>query len=112
MDDKKIIAVDFDGTLFTDEYPNIGEPIMRTIQYCKKMAAAGNTLILWTCRKDWLLLEAVRACEKYGLQFDYVNCNTKEILEKYNYIDNRKIFAHIYLDDRSLRPDDLEEVNE
>jgi hypothetical protein len=29
----KIIAVDFDGTLCTDEWPDIGKPIHRVLNY-------------------------------------------------------------------------------
>ena len=34
---KKIIAVDFDGTLFTDDYPDIGEPIFTITKNFKKL---------------------------------------------------------------------------
>lgn len=43
---RKIIAVDFDGTLFTDAYPEIGEPIWKVINYCKKEQAEGSIIIL------------------------------------------------------------------
>ena len=32
---KAIIAVDFDNTLFVDEYPNVGEPIFPVIKLIK-----------------------------------------------------------------------------
>ena len=49
MQQRKIIACDFDGTLFTNDYPDIGEPIWKTINYCKEQkenGAIGNTLLL------------------------------------------------------------------
>lgn len=104
---KKIIAVDFDGTLFTDDYPDIGEPIWKTINYCKEQQAKGAILILWTCRNGEDLKEAVKLCEGVGLHFDYVNENEKENLKKYNFKDNRKIYADIYLDDKALKLEDI-----
>ena len=98
----KIIAVDFDGTLVTDEYPHIGKPIWNVINWCKEQQLLGNTLILWTCRSGRELDEAIALCNEVDLHFDYVNCNTIENLMKYGKRDTRKIYADIYLDDKSI----------
>lgn len=47
---QKAIAIDFDGCLCTNEYPNIGKPILHIIDEAKKQQAKGAGLILWTCR--------------------------------------------------------------
>ena len=96
----KIIAVDFDGTLVKDEYPKIGSPNIKLINKLRKLSR-DNTLILWTCRTGDKLKEAVEFCLLCDLQFDYINENSKEILEKYNNVDSRKITADIYLDDKA-----------
>lgn len=100
-----IIAVDFDGTLFENNYPEIGEPIWKVINYCIEAKDQGNTLILWTCREGRELDEAIEACNKVGLSFDYINENTSENIDKYQGIDNRKVFADIYIDDKALNPE-------
>ena len=46
----KIIAVDFDGTLCYSNWPELGEPNTMLIDYLLQEKAAGNKLILWTCR--------------------------------------------------------------
>lgn len=46
----KIIAVDFDGTLCENKWPEIGEPMFGTIAYLLKEKEQGAKLILWTCR--------------------------------------------------------------
>ena len=97
---RKIIAVDFDGTLYTDNYPYIGDPIWRAINYCKKEKENGAILILWTCRNGSDLTEAIELCEIVGLTFDYVNENAKEI-------DSRKIYADEYIDDKAINIKDL-----
>ncbi len=96
----KIIAVDFDGTLVTDEYPKIGSPNIKLINKLRRLSK-NNTLILWTCRTGDKLKEAVEFCLLCDLQFHYINENSKGILKKYGYIDSRKITADIYLDDKA-----------
>ena len=100
---RKIVAVDFDGTLAVTKFPEIIRPILRTIRRCKRLKKEGAILILWTCRKGKDLQEAVLWCKGMGLEFDYINENTKENVEKYGE-DTRKIFAHEYLDDKAINP--------
>lgn len=102
-----VIACDFDGTLFTDDYPYIGKPIWKTINFCKEQQAKGAILILWTCRNGENLQEAIDLCEAVGLYFDYINENTDENLSLYKGKDNRKIFADIYIDDRAINVKDI-----
>jgi len=45
------IAIDFDGTCVTHEFPNIGEDI-GAVPVLKKLVAAGHKLILFTMRSD------------------------------------------------------------
>lgn len=97
----KIIAVDFDGTLCENKWPEIGEPIYRTIDYLLKEKKAGAKLILWTCRVGEMLEKAVAWCAEHDLKFDAVNENLPEIIESFG-SDTRKIFANEYLDDRNL----------
>ena len=104
---KKIIAVDFDGTLVKDAYPKIGEPIWDVIVWCRKQKSLGHTLILWTCRAGQELTQALSFCETINLHFDYVNCNTIENIIKFGNSDTRKIYADIYLDDKSITVSDV-----
>ena len=96
-----IIAVDFDGTLCHDCYPSIGAPNLRLIYILRELRKKGTRLILWTCRCGEPLKDALRWSSYHGLEFDAVNENLPEILEKYG-SDSRKIFADIYIDDRSF----------
>ena len=98
----KTIAVDFDGTLCTNKYPEIGLPNVNLIERLIKLKD-NNTIILWTCRTGEQLYSAVEWCKKHGLEFDYVNENSELTLAKYNYEDSRKITADIYIDDRAMK---------
>ena len=102
----KIIAVDFDGTLFTEEYPNIGKPKWRVINWCKERQAKGDILILWTCREGEYLREAIETCKEVGLVFDFVNENVPSRIKRCGN-DCRKIGADIYLDDKAVHPKEI-----
>lgn len=101
MLDYKIIAIDFDGTLCENEYPKIGEPNMDIIDYILRCQLNGDKVILWTCRTDKILKEAIDWCLYKGLVFDAVNENLPEIIDIFGG-DTRKIFANVYIDDRNV----------
>ena len=97
----KIIAVDFDGTLCYSNWPALGEPNRSLIDYLIKEQAAGNKLILWTCRAGQALNDALQWCNEQGLTFDAINDNLPEIVELYGN-NSRKITCDIYIDDRNV----------
>ena len=97
---KRVIAVDFDGTLCTRNWPNIGEPNTELITQLIEEQEAGAAVILFTCRDKQLLKDAVKWCKQQGLVFDEVNRNLKERVRAYK-SDPRKISADVYVDDRA-----------
>ena len=98
---RKIIAVDFDGTLAENKFPEIGNPIPSTIAKAKREQEKGARLILWTCRINERLTAAVEWCARQGLHFEAVNENLPDIIEAFGG-DTRKIFANEYWDDRAV----------
>jgi hypothetical protein len=103
-----ILAIDFDGTIVTDAFPNIGEPLFFAIEMLLKFKENGEKLILWTCREDSYdrkyLTEAVEFCRSKGLEFDAINENVSD--SPYNHLGKgRKVYADFYIDDKSLQPD-------
>lgn len=108
--DRLIYAVDFDGTLCEEVYPDIGKPRLEVIHFVKMLKRDGHRIILWTCRDGDMLDKAVQWCKDYDLDFDAVNDNLPEIKELFKdeirYPDLcKKIFANYYLDDRSITID-------
>ena len=96
-----VIAVDFDGTIVTHEYPKIGKPIPFAIEALKRLQQEDHhQIILWSVREGHLLQEAVDYCAKRGLEFYAVNTNYPE--ETPEERPNRKVTADIYIDDRNL----------
>ncbi|MDO4557305.1 MAG: hypothetical protein Q4B70_19500 [Lachnospiraceae bacterium] len=98
----QIIAVDFDGTLCKNAWPDIGFPHIELINYLIRLQKEEDAkLILWTCRVGKMLDKAVAWCEEHGLIFNAINCNLPEIVEEFG-SDTRKIFANWYIDDRNF----------
>lgn len=104
---RRIIAVDFDGTLFTDNWPMVGEPIWPVIHKVREEQANGSAIILWTCRSGAALDRAVHACLQVGINPDVVNENLPELIEDWDGEDTRKIVATEYWDDKAVNIKDL-----
>lgn len=95
------IAVDFDGTLVTHDFPRIGRAVPGAFEWLQKFQEAGATLILWTMRSDGdahgdVLTDAVNFCREHGVEFDSVNSNPQD------WTTSPKIYADIYIDDRAF----------
>ena len=97
-----IIAVDFDGTLCENKYPEIGEPNADLIKQLLKQQENGDKFILWTCRTGKLLDEALIWCRELGIVFDAINENLPERIEQYGG-DCRKVSADEYWDDKAYQ---------
>lgn len=96
-----IIAIDFDGTLVEDKFPEIGKPIKETWDLARKARDAGAKLILWTSRDGRSLEDAIWFCLDNGLSFDAINENLPECQALFNN-DTRKVYANEYWDDKAV----------
>lgn len=96
------IAVDFDGTLVTHMYPEIGKPIPFAITALKKLQEEDHhQIILWSCREGQLLQDAIDYCKERGLEFYAVNSNYPEEQATERSVP-RKLTADLFIDDRNL----------
>lgn len=93
-----IIAVDFDGTIVTHEYPFIGKPAPDAIEAMKSLIAMGHQLILFTMRSGAHLKEAVYYCKEHGVEFWGVNENP----DQHTWSESRKVYAQKYIDDAAI----------
>lgn len=101
MERPTIIAVDFDGCLCENAWPKIGEPKQNIIDALLERQKNGAKLILWTCRVEGKLTEAISWCAARGLFFDAINANLEENIEAFGN-DCRKVFADEYWDDKAV----------
>ena len=94
------VAVDFDGTLCTNAYPEIGKATS-IVKMVKILQKSGIRTILWTCRTGQQLDEAAEWCRAQGLVFSAINDNTRYSIGRFG--DNpRKVSADEYWDDRAI----------
>jgi len=97
MSNQRIIAVDFDGTCVTHEYPKIGR-FIGAQSVLLDLVAAGDLLILWTMRSGQPLADAVAWFAENGISLYGVNENPGQK----SWTQSPKAYAHIYIDDAAL----------
>ena len=98
--EKLILAIDFDGTIVEDAYPNIGKPQIFAFETLKRLQDDGHRLILWTYRNGKKLEEAVAFCKENGIEFYAVNKSFPE--EQFSKERSPKIHADYFIDDRNI----------
>lgn len=91
------IAIDFDGTCVTHDYPRVGKDI-GAIPVLKELILNGHKLILFTMRSGKELNEAIKwfsdnNIELYGKQY---NPTQKD------WTSSNKCYAQLYIDDAAL----------
>lgn len=98
------IAVDFDGTIVENCFPEIGEERPFAVDVLKKLQKEEHhVLILWTVRTGVYLEQALDWCEKKGLVFDSVNAPYYEDGEQpLDGIFSCKVNAQLFIDDHNL----------
>lgn len=92
-----IIAIDFDGTCVTHEYPEMGLDI-GAIPVLKELIKNGNKLILLTMRSGRTLKDAKKWFVDNDIDLWSVNINP----EQKSWTKSRKVYAHLYIDDAGL----------
>ena len=96
------IAVDFDGTIVENRYPEIGDERMFATETLKMLIQDRHRLILWTCREGRLLDDAINWCKERGVEFWTINKDFPEENVTKNQQFSRKIKADLFIDDRMV----------
>lgn len=108
------IAVDFDGTCVTHEFPKVGRDI-GAVPVLKQLVEAGHKLILYTMRSDCkdnsgasdefpevtsgdFLTDAVNWFKENGIELYAVQRNPTQD----SWTSSPKCYAHMYIDDLAL----------
>jgi len=109
-DDIDIVAIDFDGTVVEENFPEIGNLMEGAKETIKDLHDAGYVLLLWTCRMDGCYYEhGEKFCRRW-LSEARTFLQEKHIFKYFRNINNnaniknttRKIYAHMYIDDLIL----------
>lgn len=100
MQKRFIIAVDFDGTIVTHKYPDIGELVPYAKQVINMLVNNGHKVFLWTMRchkKDRDVLgEASQFLKDNNIKIELLNKSPVQ------FSDSPKQYANIYIDDAAI----------
>ena len=91
------IAIDFDGTCVTHEYPYIGQDV-GAVPVLRELVEQGHNLILYTMRSGKLEKEAVQWFKDNGIPLYSVNSNPTQK----KWTKSPKVHADVYIDDAGL----------
>lgn len=97
-----IIAVDFDGTCVTHDFPLVGKDI-GAVPVLKKLVEKGHKLILWTMRSggrttEDVLKPAVQWFKDNEIPLYRINENSTQK----SWTQSPKVYAELYIDDTAL----------
>ncbi len=92
-----VIAVDFDGTCVTHDYPYIGSDI-GAVPVLRELADAGYRLVLNTMRSGKLEKEAVAWFKSNNIPLYGININP----DQKSWTSSPKVYADLYIDDGAL----------
>lgn len=106
-----IIAIDFDGTCVTHDFPKVGKDIGAE-KVLKELVAAGHQLILFTMRSDIedptsedmhpvggdYLTDAINWFKERNIPLYGIQTNPKQ----FTWTKSPKAYAHLYIDDAAL----------
>ena len=95
--DKIYIAIDFDGTCVTHEFPNEGKDI-GAVPVLKRLVKEGHGLILYTMRSGAHLESAVQWFLKNGVKLAGIQYNPNQT----SWTSSNKCYAQLYIDDAAL----------
>jgi len=96
MKDVLLVAMDFDGTVVTHEYPEINHnKDIGSVRVLKRFVKEGHALILNTMRSGETLADAVKWFEDKGIPLFGVNENP----DQKEWTSSPKVYAHLYIDD-------------
>jgi histidinol phosphatase-like enzyme len=96
-----IIAIDFDGTIVADQYPEIGQLKPNAKEVIQQLKEDGHYIIIWTCRTGTRMYQVRDFLNEQEIPFDQINKSNPDNVEKYG-IDTRKVYADVYIDDKGL----------
>ena len=93
----RVIAIDFDGTCVTHEYPNLGRDIgAQAVLF--ELVARGHKLILFTMRSGPELEAAIAWFWQNKIELFHVQTNPTQR----RWTTSPKCLADLYIDDRGL----------
>lgn len=100
---KLTLAIDFDDTIVNSKWPAIGTLKPFAKEVINELYEDYNCdIIIWTCRENKELQDVIEFLAENNIKYTTINDNTPEILSHWSNLNCRKVFADLYIDDRSI----------
>lgn len=97
----RYIAIDFDGTIAEDSFPELGAMKPNADRVIRSIVDHGGQVAIWTCRTGEHVENIKAFLARHEIPYHVFNEPFPEQLAMFP--DNsRKIFADVYIDDRCL----------
>lgn len=98
-----VIAIDLDNTIWTENYPDVGDPFPNAIETINDLISEGYEVIIWTARSwDNLRTCKLQLIDKYQLNPNVkFNAHSNYFTSLYE-VSSPKVNASVYLDDRAI----------
>jgi hydroxymethylpyrimidine pyrophosphatase-like HAD family hydrolase len=98
---KLVLAIDFDGTIATLSFPEVGGLRKDAAVIIRRLYSDGHYIIINTCRSGRYQGMAEDFLKENSIPYHFVNCNLPELIVEYD-SDCRKISADWYIDDKGI----------
>lgn len=92
------LGIDFDGTIVTHEFPDIGELLPLALDTLRDFNRLGIKLVLWTVRSGDVLNDAIELLEREGISFVGYNENPAQK----SWSSSPKAYCNMYIDDAAF----------
>lgn len=96
-----ILAIDFDGTIATDSFPQVGTLRKDADIIIRKLYKEGHDIIINTCRTGKYEGLAEYFLKKHKIPYHFINSNLPRVIDFYKQ-DCRKVSADYYIDNRNI----------
>jgi hydroxymethylpyrimidine pyrophosphatase-like HAD family hydrolase len=100
MKRQRVVAIDFDGTIVEDAWPTIGKLKPGALDVIKRLRDNGDDIVIWTCRKEKDLSDAIKFLDQNDIPYNAVNENVESI--KLDFSPFPKIYYDVLIDDKNL----------
>lgn len=103
---KLVLAIDFDGTIASHDYPNIGQLFPHAKECINELYDSERyDIVIWSTRVDQDQIDMVNFLNDNGIKYHKINENIPGFTSKLQSLGlktPRKIYYDILIDDRSL----------
>lgn len=96
-----VLAIDFDGTIVEEAYPEIGKLRLDAKEIINQLVSDGHYIIIWTCRTGEYLHKAELFLIENRITYHKINDHHPKDLLKYKDF-GPKVGANYYIDDRGV----------